>query len=36
MWHKYFIVIILLGLSACTGKQTESTVKSMKVEKKMG
>lgn len=34
MWYKYFIFIVLIGLSACTGKQTESNVKSITVEKK--
>lgn len=34
MWFKYFIVIILFGLSACTGKQTEQNAKSIRVEKK--
>lgn len=34
MWCKYLIIIILFGLSACTGKQTKQNTKSIKIEKK--
>lgn len=34
MWYKCFAVIILFSLFACTGKQTEQNLKSIKIEKK--
>mgnify|MGYP004631747689 FL=1 len=34
MWYKCFAVIILLSLFACTGKQTEQNLKSIRIEKK--
>lgn len=34
MWYKCFAVIILFSLFACTGKQTEQNLKSIRIEKK--
>ena len=34
MWYKCFAVIFLFSLFACSGKQTEQNLKSIKIEKK--